>query len=150
MPVPITKWDPFTPPLIRWEPFAEIERFLGEEFPRAAPLRISWDLAVDLYEEGNNVIEEMNLPGIDPEKIDITVEGEYLRVAGKREEEKEIKKRDYYSREIKKGAFERLVRLPEAVRGGEARAEYRGGVLTVTIPKKEPVAAAKKVKVAVK
>lgn len=133
--------------LIKWEPFSgDIDRFF-EDFPTFP--KPNFDLAVDVYEKGNDVIAEMNLPGIDPDKINISVEDNYLRISGSREESKEEKKKHYYSKEIRRGSFERIVRLPDAVQKNKVKAECRNGELVITLPK---VAAAKagKVKVRVK
>lgn len=135
--------------IIKWEPFGELDRLFGEmpEFPRLS--KFDMDLAVDLYEKDDAVVAEMNLPGIDPDKIDVSVEGNYLRVSGSREETKEEKKKHYYSKEIRRGAFERVVRLPVSVQTGKVKAEYEGGMLRVTMPK-EALGKAGRVKVAVK
>lgn len=122
--------------LIKWEPFGEFDRFFGDFQPRG-PRSIGRDMAVDLYEEGNNVIAEMNISGVDPEKIDISVEGDYLRVTGAREEEKETKEKHFYSKEISRGSFERTIRIPETVDENAVEAEYKDGILKVTMPKKE-------------
>ncbi len=120
--------------LIIWEPFGDIDRFF-EDLPSLAFPKMGWDLAVDVYEKDNNVIAEMNLPGIDPEKIDISVEDNYLRVTGSREESKEEKQKHYYSKEIRRGSFERMVRLPATVQKSKVTAEYKNGGLTITLPK---------------
>jgi len=125
--------------LIKWEPFKGIERFLEEDWPFVQFPKIGWDLAVDVYEEKGNIIAEMNLPGIDPDKVEVTVHDHYLKVCGLREEEKEIKEKNYYSKEIRRGSFERNIRLPAEVKENMADAEYKGGVLKITIPKKEEV-----------
>lgn len=121
--------------IIKWEPFNDLDRFFGD-FPSMNLPKISFDLAVDLYEEKGNVVAKMNLPGIDPEKIDVRVEGGYLHVSGSREEEKEEKDKHYYRQEIRRGSFERAVRLPEGVQRDNVTAEYESGVLKVTLPKK--------------
>lgn len=113
-----------------------MDRFF-DDFPSFPQLH-KWgggDLAMDVYEEGNNVVAEMSLPGIDPEKIEVKVEGNYLRVYGAREETKEDKKKNYYSKEIRRGSFERAVRLPENVDEKNIKAEYKKGELKVVMPK---------------
>lgn len=122
--------------LVRWEPFHSLDRFFEEEFPALPAVKIGWDLAVDLYEEGDNVVAKMQLPGVDPKKIDVSVEDGYLKVSGSREEEKEEKKKNYYSKEIRRGSFERMVRLPKPVVTEKVAADYKEGVLVVTMPKK--------------
>ena len=92
---------------------------------------------MDIFEEGKNVVVKMQIPGIDPEKLDIRVEENYLHVSGSREEEQEIKKKNYYSKQISRGVFSRSVPLPVATQSEKVEADYEKGVLTVTIPKKE-------------
>lgn len=122
--------------LIRWEPFRELGRMFEEDWATMPSLHIGWDLAVDVYEENSNVVAKMQLPGIDPQKIDISVEDGYLRVSGAREEEHEEMKKNYFSKEIKRGSFERAVRLPKMVVADKTSAEYKDGVLIITMPKK--------------
>ncbi len=69
--------------LIKWEPFGDIDRFFEEGFPSFSITNIGRDLAVDVYEDGNKLVAEMNVPGIDPEHIDIHVEDN--RVNGQEE-----------------------------------------------------------------
>ena len=122
--------------IIKWEPFKEIDKFFDDRFmqPFSSFPRIGTDLAVDLYEEKGNVIAKMNLPGIKAEELDLEVEEDMLTISGRREEEKETDKKDYYSKEIRRGSFSRSVSLPKLVDAKKAEAEYKSGVLVVTIP----------------
>ena len=110
---------------------------------------MGWDLAVDIYEDNGNVIAEMHVPAIDPEKVEISIEDDLLRVAGCREEKKEKKEKEYYHKEIRKGSFERIVRLPVEVEAKKSTASYTDGVLKVTMPKKK-ISKEGKIKVKVK
>jgi HSP20 family protein len=125
--------------LVKWEPFKEFEKmFENEVFPFYTPqTKLGWDLAVDVYEEKGFVIAEMNLPGIDPKEIEITFQNGYLKIAGKREEEKETKEKNYYFKEIKRGTFERKVELPMKVKVEKAEATFKNGMLKIVIPKVE-------------
>jgi len=134
-------------PIVKWEPFGEFDRFF-DDLPSAGFGNMG-DMAVDLYEDGKNLIAEMNLPGIDAEKVDVSVEGNYLRITGRREEEKEKKAKQFYSKEIRRGSFERALRLPEPVNESKVTAEYQDGMLRVTLPKLEEKKSGK-VKVVVK
>ncbi len=135
--------------LIKWEPFRGMDRFFDDDlFTMPQIFRTGWDLAVDIFDEGDSVVAEMTLPGIDPDKVDITVEDDYLKVSGRREEETEEKKKNYYSKEIRRGSFERVVKLPTSVQGDKAVAEYKNGVLCIKIPKRDE-AKPKKIKVSV-
>lgn len=127
--------------IIRWEPFRDLERMFDADM---RPLsRLGWDLAVDVYEKDNNIIAEMHLPGIDPNKLNVSVERDHLRISGSREESQENKQRNYYSREISRGSFERFVQLPSEVDSNKTEAGYKNGVLTITMPKLQQQASGK-------
>lgn len=120
--------------IIKWEPFNELDR-LFEERPYISLFpKLGFDLAVDLYEEKGNVIAKMNLPGVKAEELDIVVDEGTLSVAGFREEEMETDKKDYYSKEIRRGSFSRSVKLPKEVDPTKVEAEYADGILKVTMP----------------
>lgn len=123
---------------MKWQPFKDVERVFEEDFMPLLPSpRIGWDLAVDLYEENGKIVAEMNLPGIDPGKLEITAHDGHLRVAGSRDEEKETRTRNYYCKEIKRGTFERTVQLPARVKQDQAEAQYKNGTLRILMPKIE-------------
>ena len=137
--------------IIKWEPFGDVERFF-EDFPTTLK-DLGTDLAVDVYEEKENVVAKMNIPGVDPERINVSVEDNTLRVSGAHEEEKEEKEekeKHYYHKEIKKGSFERVISLPQEVQKEKVSAEYKNGTLTVTLPKANKETSARKISVAVK
>ncbi len=119
--------------IIRWKPLADIDKFF-EDF-NVLQHQVGRDLATDVYEENGNVIVEMHVAGINPDKVDIVVEGDHLRVTGSREEKKEMEDRDYYAKEIRRGSFERTIHLPAAVNREKTRAEVHEGVLKITLPK---------------
>ena len=56
-------------PIIKWEPFSELDRFFDERPYISMFPKLGWDLAIDLYEEGGNVVAKMNLPGVKPEEL---------------------------------------------------------------------------------
>ncbi len=122
--------------LIKWEPFGQIDDFFAD-FPRTTLTKMSSDLAVDVYEKDGKVVAEMNIPGIKPEDIDVSIEDNYLRVSGSHQEEKEDEKKHYYSKEIRRGSFERIVSLPAAVKSEGVEADYHHGRLHITMPKAE-------------
>jgi HSP20 family protein len=129
--------------MIRWKPFEELDKFF-EDMPN---LRTNtWDLAADIYEDNGNVIVEMHVPAINPDKIDIEVEDTHLRIAGSREDRQEVEDQQYYHREIKAGSFERRLHLPCPVIREQVRASFKDGVLKIVLPK-EGAKEAQKVKV---
>jgi HSP20 family protein len=122
--------------IIKWEPFGEIDRFFND-FPSQSIAHFGRDMAVDLYEEGDTLVALMNVSGIDPEKIDISVQNGYLSISGTREEQSEHKDKQFYSKEISRGSFERTLRLPQVVDEDDVEAEYDDGVLKIVMPKAE-------------
>lgn len=128
--------------LIRWSPMWDIDKFFSEDWGD-----VDFAPAMDVRQEGDNVIVETSLPGIDPDKVDVSVENDVLTVSGKTEEKKEVKREDYYRKEIREGSFSRSVILPMGVKAGEAEAKYDKGILKITLPKAEE---AKPKKIAIK
>lgn len=117
--------------IIKWKPFAEIDEMLDLFNHRHGA-----DLAVDMFEDEKTITLKMNIPGIDPDKIDISVEDHHVRIKGSRKEEHEVHDRHYYKKEIKRGNFERLIQLPCAVDEAKTVAESAHGVLTVVFQKR--------------
>lgn len=105
--------------------------------------------ALDVYEESDNVIVEAPIAGIDPEKINIEIEDNVLKLSGSLEKRSEVDEKNYYRKEVRSGSFSRAVALPHAVDAGKAEAVYTKGVLKLTIPKREE-AKLKSIKVNVK
>lgn len=111
-----------------------MERFFEDRPYISMFPKLGWDLAVDVYEEGKNVIAKMSLPGVTADDLEISIDKDILTISGTREEEKETDTKDYYSKEIRRGSFSRSVSLPKIVAANEAKANYVDGVLTVTMP----------------
>lgn len=139
-------------PIIPWRPFRDIERFFEDEdwfLPAIPRMEISWP-KMDVYETDKEVVAELDLPGIDPNKIDILVKNQILRVRGMTEEKKEEKQKGYWRKEIKRGSFERAIRLPTAVKEDKVEAVYEKGLLKITMPKTETKPPEKKIKIKVR
>lgn len=95
--------------------------------------------ALDLSETEGAVEVKMDVPGFQPENIEIHVRGNQLTIKGKAEDEKEEKGREFHRVERHRGEFSRSVMLPCEVVGTKAKAEYKNGVLTLNMPKTEPI-----------
>jgi HSP20 family molecular chaperone IbpA len=94
----------------------------------------AWAPACDVFSRDGDLVVELALPGIDPEKdVQVTVQDGILCISGERHVEEDAG-RDYYRREWRRGAFERGIRLPEGVTGDDITATYRAGVLEVVLP----------------
>ena len=116
----------------------EITRFFEGPFWRIPYLRErAFVPAVDIREDKNNVIAEVDLPGVDPKDVSISVENDLLTLRGKKEEKKEEKKEGYLRIERYSGEFYRQIQLPSNVDSTKAKASYKHGVLRITFPKKE-------------
>ena len=121
--------------IIHWSPIRDVDRFFEEDIWNGA----NFTPAVDVYQDKDNVIVETPLAGIDPEKVDITIENDVLKISGTTEEKKEVKREDYYCKEVKAGSFSRSIALPTSVKADEAEATSDKGMLKIVIPKAEEV-----------
>lgn len=104
---------------------------------------------VDVHEAGNTVEVTAELPGINTEELDISVHGETLTIRGEKKEEHEDESKTSYRVERRYGSFERTVPLPCEVNPEKSEANYKDGVLKISLPKKQE-AARKKKKIPVK
>ena len=97
----------------------------------------TWAPPVDIYENGDNLVLKAELPGINPDDVEIRVEDNTLYLKGERKFEKEVKEQSYHRVERTYGAFTRTFSLPNSVDADKVAANYKDGVLTLTMPKKE-------------
>ncbi len=138
----LIKWSPMMPPM--FQDFND----MFEDF--SGPMSNNgFSPAVDLYEKDNNVVVETPLPGVDPDKVKISIENDVLSIEGASEKKTEVDEKNYYRKEVRYGSFHRAVALPCAVIGDSAKADYANGLLTVVIPK-APAAQKKTIKVSAK
>jgi HSP20 family protein len=127
--------------LIPYEPFNEIDDFFGDDdwfFPVRSK-RIMSAPEMDVYETEDSVVVEISAPGMDPKDLTVTIDNDLLKIKGEKEEDKEEKdkERGYYSREIRRGSFERAVRLPSNIDEEKIKARHEKGILKIKIPKIE-------------
>lgn len=107
-------------------------------------------MLVDVYENDNEVIVELAIPHIDPEKVEVSVSDNMLHVKGSTDKTTEVEDKNYYRKEISSGSFYRTIPLPDYVKADEAKAEHEDGILKITMPKKEQKPKSKSIKVTVK
>ena len=93
--------------------------------------------AMDVYEQGDNLVVEAHLPGITSEDLDVNVERGVLTISGKTESEQERTDRHYLLREKRSGRFSRSLQLPAMYQTENCRATFEDGVLRLTFPKTE-------------
>lgn len=121
--------------LIKWNPMFNEE----DEFFNFPMVRTNNAPSLDIYQDKDNIYAQVALPGVDPEKINISIENNVLTLESSVEKKSEIDEKNYYRKEIRYGSFHRSVQLPTQVDGDKAEAEYEKGILTISIPKKEEV-----------
>ena len=101
-------------------------------------LRGSWVPAVDIFETDNHdLIVRAELPGMTRENIDVSIENSTLVLKGEKKLDSEVKDENYRRIERSYGTFHRSFTLPNTVDAGRISAEFKNGVLTVTLPFRE-------------
>jgi HSP20 family protein len=126
--------------LLRFDPFRELDRAfdqLSEPMSRATP-----SVAFDAVRRGDHVVVRFDLPGVSPESIDLTVERDVLTLTAERSADRQEGDEVIVS-ERRMGRFTRRLFLGENLDTDHVEADYRDGVLTVTIPVAERAKARK-------
>lgn len=109
-----------------------VERFMHEG---AAALQGSEALVTDIYETDTGLVLKINLIGANAEEIDVAIQDNRLTIKGETKSGVEVEDSAYLRRERRFGKFERTFLLSHEVIVEEASASYKGGVLTITLPK---------------
>jgi HSP20 family protein len=132
--------------IARLEPFRglstlqdQFNRLFNESFrnqPEESALT-TWAPAVDIYETPNELVVKADLPDVNEKDIDVRVENNLLTIRGERKFEKSVSEENFLRVERTYGAFSRSFSLPNTVNAEKIGAEYKNGVLTVTLPKRE-------------
>jgi len=133
--------------LMKYDPFADYGEFpAGVRLFQDAVSRLlsepagsrPWAPPVDILETENELVLKADLPDIDLKDVEIQVENGTLTVKGERKfEKRDTGKEGYHRIERSYGTFVRCFSLPETVESDKVGAEYKNGVLTITMPKKE-------------
>lgn len=101
-----------------------------------APVTLGeWTPALDLSEGNESITVAVDVPGFEPKDIHVTFREGMLTIRGEKKLEVERKDEKFYRTERTQGAFTRIVRLPLAVDATKIQANFRNGVLTITLPK---------------
>ncbi|UCD48231.1 MAG: Hsp20/alpha crystallin family protein [Deltaproteobacteria bacterium] len=136
--------------IVRWlDPFRDLssiqermnqifEDALARSRGREEGLRSGmWTPAVDIYESNDSVVVKAELPGVEKDQISVEVKDGILSLRGERKFEKEVKEESYHRIERSYGSFQRSFSLPVSVDQEKVTAQFKNGVLEVTLPKKE-------------
>ncbi len=136
--------------LVRWDPFRELNsletqfnRIFGtntRSWPGREPSdTTTWSPNVDIFEAENELVLKAELPGIAPEAVELHLEKNVLTIKGERRFESEDNKDNYHRIERAYGSFSRSFSLPTTIEEGKIKADFKDGLLTVTLPKQEQV-----------
>jgi len=133
--------------MTRWEPFRgfnslqeQVNRLFQDNFARSRSGQAelaSWAPAVDIYETENELVVKADLPDVQEKDIDVRVENNTLTIRGERKFSNEVHEDNYLRIERAYGTFTRSFSLPNTVDTEAIKAEYRNGVLSVRMPKRE-------------
>jgi HSP20 family protein len=134
----IVRWDPFRDLVsIRDEMSRLFERpFTGIE-PTGPLAPGAWIPSMDVYETEDTIVAELDLPGIEPDDVEVSVEDSTLTVRGRREFSDEVKEKDLHRVERRYGSFTRAITMPRTADTEKVQARFDKGVLTVEVPKVE-------------
>ncbi len=131
---------------VRWrseDPFDVLHREINELFDGyyrgfgGLGRRMAGSTGFELSETDDEVRVKVELPGMDEKDIAVELEEDMLVIRGERKEEKETNKRNYHVSEMSYGGYHRSIPLPAKVDREQARARFKRGVLTLTLPKTE-------------
>src|SRR5512145_2224754 len=133
----VTRWDPIRDMITMRQ---AVDRMLDETFARGSETRGTgaWLLPMDAYIADDAIVIRADVPGLNPEDLDITLEGDTLAIRGeiKRTEDEG---RKYVLLERPSGKFERTLSINTPIDHDKVDANFKNGVLTLTLPKAEAV-----------
>jgi HSP20 family protein len=131
----------------RWDPFRDMmtlrdamDRLFQESFvPSWGPRESARPLALDMYETEDHLVIEADLPGLNPEDVEISVQENTLTIKGEYKQEEEREEENMHLHERRYGRFQRSVALPTEINADAAEASFKDGVLMLRLPKAEEV-----------
>jgi HSP20 family protein len=114
-----------------------LDRFFDERFftPMFGAEGMNETIPLDIIEEGNDLKVKASVPGVKPQDLHVEVVDDRLHIWGETKEDKERKEENYHLREHSYGRLERMVTLPYPVNSDKAKAEFKDGMLNLTLPK---------------
>jgi HSP20 family protein len=129
----------------RWDPFRELSsiqnelnRLFGRTFTGEVGEReAAWVPAVDIAETQERFLITAELPGVEPDDVDISVENSVLTLRGERKFYRETREDDFHRIERRFGSFARSITLPSTADAERINASFDAGLLTIEVPKRE-------------
>jgi len=136
----------------KYEPFNDIRKIvnaimntIGEQATQEEV--VDFRPKVNTRETEDNYHIEVELPGVKKDNVDIQVDGNILTISGERKVRDEVNEEDYHKVESRYGVFSRSFTLPEKVDVSNIEAEFKNGILEVTIPKLKIDTSSKKIEI---
>ncbi|OKH21749.1 molecular chaperone [Hydrococcus rivularis NIES-593] len=132
--------------LVRWEPFREIDtlqrqmnRLFDELLPitREAPDGIAFVPPAEMEETADAIHLRLEIPGIDPKDLNVEVSAEAVSISGERKSETKTEEKGVTRTEFRYGKFQRVIPLSTRIQNDKVQAEYKDGILKLTLPKAE-------------
>ncbi len=130
--------------LVRLQPFHEMETLrrqmdrVFDELAQVNPERHTlWSPAIELHDDENNLVLRAEIPGVEGKDLDIQVTREGVSISGEHRYEKQTEEKGFYHSEFRYGKFQRTVQLPVPIQNDKVEAEFKNGILTLTLPKLE-------------
>ncbi len=151
---PVTFLEEMIMNIVRYDPFRELRNLQDEMtrlFTGVAPSGLNreemthgaWNPNVDIYEDKENLVLEAELPGMNREDFELSIENNVITLKGDRKWENKTEGDNYHRIERSYGSFTRAFTLPQSVTADGAKADYSNGVLRVSLPKREETKARK-------
>lgn len=135
--------------LVKWDPFRELEdvsnrlnRIFGQSLARSESgqnmLAVAdWAPSVDISETDSAYLIKGEIPGVKKEDVKVTIQDGMLTIQGERRQEKEEKSKKFHRIECSYGSFARSFRVPSDADENSVKAEFKDGMLNVTLAKSE-------------
>lgn len=96
-----------------------------------------WSPSIEIFDEGSELVVAAEVPGMQPDDIEISLSGNHLTICGEKRESREQEQRGVFYSERRFGMFRRVIELPQEIEADQVNAEYDSGVLTVHLPKSQ-------------
>jgi HSP20 family protein len=120
--------------------FDELMQSESQFSPFAKLENSSWDPAIELRETDAELIVKAEVPGVEAKDLDVQVSGNAVSIAGEHRAEQRHTGKGYFHSELQYGQFQRIIPFPVAVQPDQVKAEFKDGLLTLTLPKAAPSA----------
>ncbi len=148
--MPITRWDPFHE-IEHWEPISreplrsleQMQRQMNRLMERLIPSGnegvsiLSYIPSAEIKESPNDICLKLEIPGMEAKDLNVDVTEESVSISGERKSETKTEEKGMIRSEFHYGKFERHIPLPAHVQNDKVEAEYKNGILTLTLPKVE-------------